>query len=64
MAARLGDVVYWLCLGVAVIIAAAGLGEYAANSSTRSGWYAMIVIAIAALTWLFGKAARYVLSGR
>ncbi len=70
MIARLGNVLYWLCNGVAVIIligAALALGFLIFRGSTDIGLSiaSVIAMAIAAMiSWLIGRATRYVLVGR
>jgi hypothetical protein len=59
MAARLGDVLYWL--GCVVATATGGLAAYAL---TFPGGEPSVIAIIAGSIWLLGRACRYVLAGR
>jgi hypothetical protein len=62
MAARLGQVLYWLGCGLACAILA--LGGVMAYGDNRLGVTFFIVSVVAAvLAWLVGRACRYVLAG-
>jgi hypothetical protein len=64
MAARLGDVLYWTASLIALL--AIGLAIYLWNygippNNNFGGWFFLIV---GTVTWLVGRAIRYVLAGR
>ena len=64
MVARLGGVLYWLATSIAVL--AFGGTFYAWNygvvpNNTFGGWFLLFV---GVVTWLLGRALRYVLAGR
>lgn len=58
---RLGHVIYWLGLGIAVLCAAGVWAVVFFTHNDREVGFAFA--AAAALSWLFGRASRYVLSG-
>lgn len=62
MFARLGEVFYWLFSVIAALLAA--LGVRAAYNSYDAPWLFMLLVFLgaAAMFWLFGLGARYVLS--
>jgi hypothetical protein len=67
MLARLGDVLYWLGSGIAVVLIAWGVILYAED---RGPWawdwwvpYALLGVP-AVVAWLIGRACRYVLGGK
>jgi len=64
MAARLGDVLYWASTLVACLMAV--LIAYAVLFGTGQGDLMVqgLVLFVAAIIWLIGRAARYVLAGR
>jgi hypothetical protein len=63
MASRLGDVLYWAGCLLAAVFAAGGVAllqtEQAAEKPLLLGIFTVLTL----LSWLFGRAARYVLSG-
>jgi uncharacterized membrane-anchored protein len=59
MLARLGNVLYWLGCGLAIVVTA--VGAVIAHDTGLGFFVAALVIA--ALIWLVGRACRYVLSG-
>ena len=61
MAARLGNVAYWIATTIAVPLALLGLA--ALFTGGRLGLAALFII-LANLTWLLGSAIRYVLGGK
>jgi hypothetical protein len=70
MAARLGNVLYWLGCGLAflglVISACAWLVWYGGRSADPNFELGLAIIPLTAaiILWVFGRAARYVLAGR
>jgi hypothetical protein len=63
VAARLGEVLYWAACAVAGLLALAAIAVFVA--ATSGDWTATIMLgALAALVWLFGRACLYVLAGR
>lgn len=66
MAARFGEVLYWLGAGVAILFALAALGVFYMPSGNPVDLYitAGIFGGIALVAWLFGRACRYILAGR
>ena len=63
MLQRLGQVLYWTgCAVAALAIALALFGIFVGSGNDR---YPLIVVSIVfgALSWAFGRACRYVLSG-
>jgi hypothetical protein len=64
MAARLGDVLYWAaCLIAGLFLVLAG-GQFVFGGDSDRVIFAIILLAIAIITWLIGRAIRYVLAGR
>jgi hypothetical protein len=59
MAARLGDVLYWIACVVATTV-----GGFAAYALTFPGGEPSVIATIAGAIWLFGRGCRYVLAGR
>lgn len=69
MIARLGNVIYWSCAGLALLLllwlGGASLIAFASgNPMTELGVAVALVGGCAAAIWLFGRACRYVLAGR
>lgn len=62
MISRLGDVLYWGFSGLAAIIVIGILWGWADNSINAAIFG--VLSALAALSWLLGRACRYVLAGR
>jgi hypothetical protein len=63
---RLGFVCYWTGSAIAIVILLIGLTIYALNGPDKpvDQWLALGAIFIpAALSWLSGKALRYILAG-
>jgi hypothetical protein len=61
MMTRLGEVIYWVCVGIAgLIIAFVWLTQW--SHLTTIGLLAFTIPAI--LVWAFGRACLYVLAGR
>lgn len=70
MAARLGNVLYWLGCGLAVLALVISTiawlvwyGGASGDPSFQLG-FAIVFLIIAIILWVFGRAARYVLVGR
>jgi hypothetical protein len=62
--ARLGDVLYWLCCVVAVVVFAWGAhGELAGTSADSPYLFALATVAAFAI-WIIGRACRYILAGK
>jgi hypothetical protein len=65
MAARLGDVLYWAGSTIALLLVAFGLGLAGIEKSSEAQlWILGIFGVLAVITWLLGRACRYVLAGR
>jgi hypothetical protein len=64
MTARLGEVIYWGCSGIAVIIIAAYAYSYYAYPEANGLALTALFGVPAALIWLIGRACLYVLAGR
>jgi hypothetical protein len=62
MAARLGNVLYWLGCGVAVNCALLVLIVYL-GPGEEAVFFGLVYAACGIGAWLFGRACRYVLSG-
>ncbi|MGQ2186041.1 hypothetical protein ACT4MK_22185 [Bradyrhizobium barranii] len=67
---RLGYVLYWIGSGVAgiLVLMAGGFGIASTFSSSRVGTDDALAVGVvcagwAALSWLFGRACKYVLAG-
>jgi hypothetical protein len=60
MAERLGDVIYWMASGVALLVVCYGV-FFAVIAAHLGPLLGGLLVAI--LIWLAGKAARYVLAG-
>ena len=62
MAARFGRILYWAACGIAAMSAA--LGAFIAIDGNEQKYFGMTVtFGFAAIVWLAGRAARYVLAG-
>jgi hypothetical protein len=66
MLARLGDVLYWLGCGIAVVILAAGAWLVLGGDLIPENRSVVLAICIgcALAAWLIGRVCRYVLGGR
>jgi hypothetical protein len=63
MAARLGNVLYWLGCGVAAVFALL-VALLIVGPGKDAVYYGSIYAVIAIGAWLLGRACRYVLAGR
>ena len=63
--ARLGNVLYWLCTGVAVLFVLGGVVS-AIFGGTKNEWWQDLGagVAFAIVFWGIGRAFRYVLAGK
>lgn len=69
MPQRLGNVIYWFCSGTAILIGTFGIWVLIIIRPQYAGYADGFMMAIGAIfgsvmLYLFGRAARYVLSGR
>ncbi len=67
MLERLGDVLYWPGVAIAVIVAAIpiiGIGFSGVSSKREDIFLAAIIIAFAAVPYGIGWSLRYILSGK
>ncbi len=65
MLARLGNVFYWLCTGVAVLFVLGGVLRAIFGGTNNEWWQDLGAgAAIAIVFWGIGRAFRYVLAGR
>jgi hypothetical protein len=62
MLARLGDVLYWAGCLLAVLLVAAAIAYY--NFGDIKLFELLILIGLAVIVWMIGRACRYVLAGR
>ena len=62
MLARLGDVLYWAGCLLAVLLVAAAIAYY--NFEDIKLFELLILIGLAVIVWMIGRACRYVLAGR
>ena len=62
MAARLGNVLYWLCCILAVVIAAIGAFVWFNRTEPGDEGTVLILVALAAIVWLIGSVCHYVLA--
>ncbi len=63
--ARLGNVLYWLCTGVAVLSVLGGVGGAIFGGTNIEWWQGFAAgAAVAIVFWGIGRAVRYVLAGR
>ena len=62
MLARLGDVLYWAGCLLVVLLVAAAIAYY--NFEYIKLAELLIVIGLAVIVWMIGRACRYVLAGR
>jgi hypothetical protein len=61
---RLGDVLYWLCCVVALLVFAWGAwSEFGGTSADGPYLFALASVAAFAI-WIIGRACRYILSGK
>jgi hypothetical protein len=63
MIARLGQVLYWTGCIVAALILAAGFVLFSGTAGGDLLFNASLTVVAATLTFLLGRAARYVLAG-
>jgi hypothetical protein len=67
MIARLGTVLYWCGLAIAYLCEIAAivvLAMIVSNHSASEAWMAVVFFAIVGgLSWLAGRAAKYILAG-
>lgn len=69
MPGRLGNVIYWTCTGLAILMAAFGIWALTIIRPQYAGYADGFKIAVGAVVgsvmlYVFGRAARYVLVGR
>jgi hypothetical protein len=64
MVARLGNVLYWAGSGIAILLLAIATVSAAWGQGDHRWFPVGLFIAVAVVTWLIGRACRYVLSGR
>lgn len=62
MAARLGDVLYWIGCGIAVFFVLIFI-LVASNSGPDAPFYLGVYAVLAIVSWLIGRACRYILAG-
>ena len=60
--AWLGDVIYWVATGIASLLAA--FLAYAIVAEQPASFGIALLVGLAGVTWLVGRACRYVLAGR
>ncbi|HZS57602.1 MAG TPA: hypothetical protein VFA65_24590 [Bryobacteraceae bacterium] len=64
MVARLGNVLYWLGCAAATATFAIGVGIWVTdNPSNHPGTYFLVILLLACVPWIIGRACRYVLAG-
>ena len=63
MAARVGNVLYWLSCALAVVTAAIGAVVWFNRTEPGDVATVIILVMLAAIAWLIGRACRYVLAG-
>ena len=63
MAARLGNVIYWLCSGISFLVALVA-AFVIWNPGLEAPFWVPIYVVTALVIWGVGRAARYVLSNR
>ena len=65
MIGRLGNVIYWGCSAISVTLAVVLLGHYAMGGAWQeNGGSKTVGLVISATIFMFGRAAKYVLSGK
>ena len=65
MLARLGQVLYWVCCGIAVLMLLYGLLGFTYLNMQDAIFGSVIpAIIVALIFWLAGRAARYILAGK
>jgi hypothetical protein len=65
MAARIGNVIYWFGCIIAAFFVLAGVAEYIAEGSSRGGegvFILVVFLVFGFVSWLIGRALRYILS--
>jgi len=60
---RLGNVVYWLCTGVTVLVVVRAIANEI-NGPPGDRGFTILFLVSAFVVWLIGRAARYILTGR
>ncbi len=62
--ARFGDILYWLCCVVALLVFLWGArSEFSGNNADAPYTFAVATVAAFAI-WIIGRACRYILSGK
>ena len=66
MAARIGNVLYWLGCAIAVVIAVFAVAIYIVDGRTHSDGLIVFAVFLAAaiISWVIGRALQYILSAR
>ena len=64
MLERLGNVLYWVATGVAVIALGFGIALAIQPNAYNPTGLVLFGAAIGLVVWLFGRACRYILAGR
>ena len=59
---RLANVLYWTACALALALIVLGFGYYSTTTGLRPG-FLVLVLVVAFVIWLIGRAVRYVLSG-
>jgi len=63
MLARLGKVIYWASCGIAVLVFIGGAALLALSSGPNSSWPIALAM-FAAVVWLIGRAALFILAAK
>jgi hypothetical protein len=64
MAERIGNVLYWIGCGAAVIMVLLGIAGYISDTSTSAIFILVFCFVCALVSWLIGRALLYVLAAR
>jgi hypothetical protein len=64
MLARLGDVLYWTGWLLSILLVVAAVAFYILGSGGDKVVIPPLLIGLAVVVWLIGRACRYVLAGR
>jgi hypothetical protein len=64
MAARFGEVLYWLGVIIAALLAALAAVGFIWGTGTTEPFAEIVALIMAGIVWLIGRACRYVLAGR